>query len=561
MKPRSKDIKNTGASICFVIAAFFLTNILCPITSVKGQNVVINEFVASNATIIADEDGDFEDYIELYNNSDSTVHLSGFYLSDDRSNPYLWELPDVTISPYDFLLVWASGKDRRNSQKPLHTNFRISRDGEPLLLTSPEGLRVDEVAPIPLAVDMAYGRSPDGYGSWKYLEIPTPGYSNAPHYSEPMLMHFFLFDTDLPNNVPLLGVEPKYDMTKGAYLSFISCLEEYPFYESHPMWRKASMERRNAPIAMNYRPQGNSFVGFNEAEVRGLQVKQPFENDARENSMVMKLPTTGFKDIKISFAVLDENAADSLIFDYSVHNSPSPKWITGNFSDNSIALSDNYKLVELCFSDIQTVCNNPYFKFRIRFRGHDMTLDNGDRVTFNNIAVEGTPLKAHYIKATHNSNGIVNPSGFNRVFDGDDFRINIFPTRNFKIGAVVLDSLDVSQEVFYEQQNVGVFSFNNVRKNHNIHVLFAIDEGMLDTLEGQLLIYPNPSYDGTFKIMSKNNIQTVEVLNNSGVLLKTIKVNSKNTVLRLNNFLAGTYILRFTKDDNKMINRKVVIVN
>ena len=83
------------------------------LTSVShGTSVVINEFLASNATVLADEEGDYGDWIELYNTSTSPVSLNGYTLSDDSSVPDRWILPDISIAPHGFLLIHASGKDR-----------------------------------------------------------------------------------------------------------------------------------------------------------------------------------------------------------------------------------------------------------------------------------------------------------------------------------------------------------------------------------------------------------------------------------------------------------------
>ncbi|HDS85216.1 MAG TPA: carbohydrate-binding protein [Phycisphaerales bacterium] len=77
-----------------------------------SQNIVINEFMASNGSTVADDDGDFPDWIELYNAGSEPVNLGGWGLSDDPERPYRWIFSDVVIDPEGHLLVWASGKDR-----------------------------------------------------------------------------------------------------------------------------------------------------------------------------------------------------------------------------------------------------------------------------------------------------------------------------------------------------------------------------------------------------------------------------------------------------------------
>ena len=89
---------------------------LWSISPVFSQTVVLNEYVAQNGGTIADEDGDFEDWIELYNAGTGAVDLAGWGISDDPSQPFRWVFPSAIIGPGKHLLVWASGKDRRPSQ-------------------------------------------------------------------------------------------------------------------------------------------------------------------------------------------------------------------------------------------------------------------------------------------------------------------------------------------------------------------------------------------------------------------------------------------------------------
>jgi len=91
-----------------IVSAF-----LCFQNNALSQQVAINEVMASNASTIADEDGDFSDWIELYNYGEEPINLEGYGLSDNYSNPFKWVFPNLTIEPGQYLLVWASGKDRR----------------------------------------------------------------------------------------------------------------------------------------------------------------------------------------------------------------------------------------------------------------------------------------------------------------------------------------------------------------------------------------------------------------------------------------------------------------
>lgn len=146
--------------------------------SVTG-NVIINEVMSSNGLTIADEDGDFEDWVELWNSGDTAVDLSGYGLSDDPDRPMRWVFPEgVVLGPDAYLLVWPSGKDRRDPDGELHTNFGISSAGEPVLLTAPDGTLVDELPEKQIPRNISYGRGyPDVHNEYFYAE-PTPGGPN-----------------------------------------------------------------------------------------------------------------------------------------------------------------------------------------------------------------------------------------------------------------------------------------------------------------------------------------------------------------------------------------------
>lgn len=89
-----------------------ITSFLLHSAPASSQGLVINEVMSSNQTGLIDEDGERQDWIEIYNPSDQAVNLGGFGLSDNRNNLLKWTFPDVTILPNDYLTVFASGKNR-----------------------------------------------------------------------------------------------------------------------------------------------------------------------------------------------------------------------------------------------------------------------------------------------------------------------------------------------------------------------------------------------------------------------------------------------------------------
>jgi hypothetical protein len=169
-------------------------------SNVVSEKISINEFMSSNSQIIADEDGSYEDWIELYNFGETTLNLNGFGLSDDQELPYKWVFPSVSIAPGQFLLIWASGKDRRTNAI-FHTNFGISATGENIFLTNPSGVLVSGSPSIDLGTDVSYGRQPDGTGSWLYFNIPTPLASNVnPGTTTPLYPPSFSHESGLYSN-------------------------------------------------------------------------------------------------------------------------------------------------------------------------------------------------------------------------------------------------------------------------------------------------------------------------------------------------------------------------
>jgi hypothetical protein len=136
------------------------------VLAVAAQGAIyISEFLADNESGLKDEDGDRQDWIELYNSGGSAVSLDGWWLTDKTNNVTQWRIPNVTILSRGTLFVWASGKSRSLPTAPLHASFSLSKDGEYLGLYRPNptnGLPVlvDEYAPkFPaLPPDVSYGR-------------------------------------------------------------------------------------------------------------------------------------------------------------------------------------------------------------------------------------------------------------------------------------------------------------------------------------------------------------------------------------------------------------------
>jgi hypothetical protein len=140
---------------------------------------VISEFVAANANSYEDEDTDNSDWIEIYNGQNASVNLSGWTLTNLGSNKTLWTFPSVIIGPYQYRVIFASGKNRVNASLPLHTNFTLQRESGYLALVKPDGTTVaTEFTYGEQAEDVSFGEKGTAR-TVGYLYPPTPGSANT----------------------------------------------------------------------------------------------------------------------------------------------------------------------------------------------------------------------------------------------------------------------------------------------------------------------------------------------------------------------------------------------
>jgi hypothetical protein len=151
-----------------------------------GNLLFINEFMASNnsASGIHDPNGDYDDWIEIYNFSDTPMDLAGMYLSDKPDDPTKWHVPSgypsqTTVPANGFIVFWA---DEETYEGPLHADFKLSADGEDILLSDANGTLNDSISFPPQTANISYQRYPDGTDNWQFSSSPTPGAHNNPAY-------------------------------------------------------------------------------------------------------------------------------------------------------------------------------------------------------------------------------------------------------------------------------------------------------------------------------------------------------------------------------------------
>jgi len=162
-----------------------------------GTPLVINELMASNSSTIQDQQGQYDDWVEIYNFGSTAIDVGGMYLTDDLTEPNKWRFPEnnpsaTTIPAYGYLLIWI---DNHIADSGLHANFKLDAGGEELGLfdSSPQGVPrtatgtdgsslIDSITFDEQTVDISYGRYPDAGDNLHFMGSPTPGTENNSGY-------------------------------------------------------------------------------------------------------------------------------------------------------------------------------------------------------------------------------------------------------------------------------------------------------------------------------------------------------------------------------------------
>lgn len=136
----------------------------------ETPSVVINELLPKNSQYGSDQDGEFDDWIELYNPANVDQDISGYYLTDSKKELSKWKIPAGTIiAKNSYLIIWADGD---STQVGLHTNYKLSADGENVVLLSPD-LNVINLVEYPITLlEQSWARKPNGTGDFVW-SVPT----------------------------------------------------------------------------------------------------------------------------------------------------------------------------------------------------------------------------------------------------------------------------------------------------------------------------------------------------------------------------------------------------
>ena len=145
-------------------------------------DLYINEFMASNDAALPGPQGDYPDWIEIYNGGEEAVMLGGYYMSDDLADPEaMYQIPStypdsVTVQPGDFIVFYAN---KGEASSVMNLNFKLSGDGEQIGLWNPESVFMDSLTYAVQYADTSYGRYHNGTENWYFMSDYTPGESNV----------------------------------------------------------------------------------------------------------------------------------------------------------------------------------------------------------------------------------------------------------------------------------------------------------------------------------------------------------------------------------------------
>jgi spore coat protein CotH len=232
----------------------------------NSNAVIINEFMAENKNTIADPQGQYEDWIEFYNNSDTSVSLKNWYLTDDPIEPQKWKFPDTSIAANGYLLTWAD-KDLYDSG--LHVDFKLSKNGEYIGIYNEKSDLIDSYTFGVQSEDVSEGRYPNGSGNFIYMTSPTPRSENKNNSSaiKEQLQKICIFPNPAKNYIEfifdfMMPESNKLNSSISIWNSYGKCYKVIPINKELTFNKNILIDISHFPIGIYYLKYGNEAFKF-----------------------------------------------------------------------------------------------------------------------------------------------------------------------------------------------------------------------------------------------------------------------------------------------------------
>ncbi|MBT5699277.1 MAG: hypothetical protein HOJ12_04710, partial [Flavobacteriales bacterium] len=154
--------------------------------SVNAQ-LLINEYSAANYDSYQDDYFEYEDWVEIYNNTPTPIDINGYFITDKVSNPTKWQVPSSFIIPAnDVGIIFCSGRDEISVGGVAHTNFKITqtKGNEVLMISDASQVLLDSISVRSNLKSHSMGRETNGSSTWSVFDNATPATANLGSFQQ-----------------------------------------------------------------------------------------------------------------------------------------------------------------------------------------------------------------------------------------------------------------------------------------------------------------------------------------------------------------------------------------
>ena len=248
----------------------------------QHRPIVINECMPNNSLTAVDQDGEYNDWVELYNNSASSYNMEGYFLSDRKSEPTKFKFPSLNLNSNQFLIVWL---DKDTLQEGLHTNFKLSASSEQLYLFDVDTHLVDYVHFYNVDADESVARTTNGNGSF-IVTTPTFNQSNINKENGLVINEW------MANNTNSIADEnDEYNDWIELYNNSNSTINLNGYFLSNKANEATKYKFPNIQIAAN-----DYLVVWADEDTLQGELHLPFKLDSERDDIVLSRPDTSTID-------------------------------------------------------------------------------------------------------------------------------------------------------------------------------------------------------------------------------------------------------------------------